>query len=90
MSGAQGRPQGERLASLEKGAEIDAQDRCDLWTAIKDETSFRHKADDLLSGRVAKLEIFMGRVALLMALGAPIALAIFGAALAYFNNLVKH
>lgn len=91
MSEGQGRPPGERIAGLEERAKADGQSIRDLWEALKGESSKREDDDDALSGRISKIEIFIGRIALLMALGSALGLLIVGSAIKYIESLIgKH
>lgn len=88
MSDDPSRPQGERIASLEARTAADAQSIRDLWEALKSERVKREECDDLLEGRLNKVEVFMGRIALVLAMGSVLATAIFVAAVSYFQSLI--
>lgn len=89
MSGSQGRPPGERIASLEARAETDTQSIRDLWEALKAEREKRDGDDDELELRLNKVEVFMGRIALLMAVGSALGLLILGSVIKYIESLIR-
>ncbi len=89
MSGGADCPQGERIASLESDQKTDRQSIRDLWTSLKEEEDKRERGDKSAGDRLAKVELFQGRIALLMAIGGALGLTIFGAAMSYLANLIK-
>ena len=85
------RHQGERIASLEARTTADGQSIRDLWEAHKAERIKREECDDALEGRLNKAEVFMGPIALVLAMGSVLATIILGAVVSYVQNLMgKH
>ena len=82
------RPLGERIASLEAKIAAESQGVRDLWEALKSERIKREADDDALGARLSKIEIFIGRIALLMALGSALGLLVVGSAFKYIESLI--
>lgn len=82
------RQQGERIAGLEARVTTDGQSIRDLWDALKSEREKREACDDAQELRLNKVEVFMGRIALLMAVGSALGLLIIGSVIKYIESLI--